>query len=110
MAPGEANVAPPKVVALIVPEPVTFKDAPEPTSIAAVVFVPEVMALNAELPPPEPQSIPVPLITPDELTCKHCVDPVIPVVIVPEAVKAAVVKVPVNVGETVIAKVPPVPD
>ena len=30
-----------------------------------------------EPPPPEPQSDPVPLISPAELTCTHCVSPVI---------------------------------
>ena len=33
--------------------------------------------------PPLPQSDPVPLTTPDELTCRHCVDPVIGNVTVP---------------------------
>jgi hypothetical protein len=47
-----ANVA--AVVAAIVPEPVTPRLAPVPTSIAAVVLVPLVKAENAELPPPQP--------------------------------------------------------
>ena len=44
------------VVAAIVPEPEADKEAPEPTTIEAVTFVPEVMSLNADEPPP-----PVPL-------------------------------------------------
>jgi hypothetical protein len=44
-------------VALIVPEPETVRLAPEPTTIAAEVFVPLVSELNAEL-PPVPQEAP----------------------------------------------------
>jgi hypothetical protein len=45
--------------------------------MAAVVFVPLVMALNADdPPPPEPQSDPVPEIRPELLACRHCVTPV----------------------------------
>lgn len=39
-------------VAAIVPAPVAANDEPEPTTIAAVVLVPEVNALNADEPPP----------------------------------------------------------
>lgn len=39
------------VVAAIVPDPLTARDAPVPTTIAAVVFVALVMALNAGAPP-----------------------------------------------------------
>ena len=47
IAPGAAKVAPPKVDALIVPVPVKFKDAPLPTTIAAMVLVPLVSEENA---------------------------------------------------------------
>src|SRR6185312_8500553 len=63
-------------VAVIVPLPLTARLAPVPTTIAAVVFVLPVNALNA-VEPPEPQSLPVPLTTPNVLTFKHCVEPVI---------------------------------
>jgi hypothetical protein len=39
-------------VAVIAPEPVGASDAPVPTSIAAVVFVAEVIDEKAKLPPP----------------------------------------------------------
>jgi hypothetical protein len=39
------------VVALIAPEPLALSDAPVPTVIVAVVLVPLVIELNAELPP-----------------------------------------------------------
>jgi hypothetical protein len=67
-------------VAAIVPDPVAARDPPVPTSIAAVVLVPEVIAENAGLPPPEHplvvapplasvQSVaPVPLIVPEVST------------------------------------------
>lgn len=66
IGPGDTNVAPPNVDALIVPEPVNPKLAPVPTSMAAAVLVPLRIALNAaELapqPPPESTSNPaVPL-------------------------------------------------
>lgn len=51
IAPGLANVAPPKVEALIVPVPVKFKEAPDPTTIAAVVFVPDAIVEKAGEPP-----------------------------------------------------------
>jgi hypothetical protein len=47
MGPGAAKVAVPSVVALIVPVPLIVNDAPEPTTIAAVVFVALEIALNA---------------------------------------------------------------
>jgi len=43
---------------VIVPLPVGASEAPVPTSIAAVVFVPEVRAEKA-LPLPDPQAAPV---------------------------------------------------
>ena len=39
-------------VAPMVPVPVTARDAPEPTTMAAVVFVPPVIAEKADPPPP----------------------------------------------------------
>ena len=39
-------------VAAMVPEPVADSDEPDPTTKAADVFVPPVMAEKAELPPP----------------------------------------------------------
>ena len=45
------GVEPFKRVALMLPLPLTLSDAPVPTTIAAVVFVPAVMALKAEDPP-----------------------------------------------------------
>jgi hypothetical protein len=51
IGPGAAKVAAPNVVALIVPVPLIVNDAPEPTTIAAVVFVALVIALKAV---PEP--------------------------------------------------------
>ena len=53
MTPGDRNVAPFKVVALIVPDPEVDSDAPEPTTIAAVMFVPLVMAGKDVLTVPE---------------------------------------------------------
>lgn len=47
IAPGAAKVAPLRVVELIVPLPLTVSDAPVPTIIAALAFVPEVMAEKA---------------------------------------------------------------
>jgi hypothetical protein len=47
IAPGEAKVAPFKLEALTVPEPVKFKEAPDPTTIAACVLVPEVITEKA---------------------------------------------------------------
>ena len=61
---------------MIIPEPEYVRAPPVPTVIVAVVLVPLVIALNAEPPPPDPQSDPVPDTTPDVLTCKHWVDPV----------------------------------
>lgn len=43
------------------------------------------------VPPPEPQSTPVPVTTPFVSTCKHCVEPLIP-----EIVSCDVVALPVN--------------
>jgi hypothetical protein len=57
--------------AVTVPDPVGLKLAPVPTSIAAVVFVPPVIELKADEPPPPPQSTPVPDIRPEVFTCKH---------------------------------------
>ena len=48
MAAGTAQVLPNKDEALMVPEPPKFKDAPEPTTIAAIMFVPLVISPNAE--------------------------------------------------------------
>lgn len=45
-------------VAPMVPEPLTARVPPEPTTMAAVVFVPLVIALKALLPPP-PQALPL---------------------------------------------------
>lgn len=75
--PVPSPVMPPTgaAVAVIVPLPVAPKLAPVPTNIAAVVFVADVSALNAAL-PPALQSLPVPEIKPAVLTCKHCVEPV----------------------------------
>lgn len=52
IVPGLAKVAPFSIEALIVPVPVKFNEAPEPTTIAAAVFVPPVIAENATDPPP----------------------------------------------------------
>lgn len=51
IAPGLAKVAPAKAEALIVPVPPKFSEAPDPTTIAAVVLVPEAMVENAGEPP-----------------------------------------------------------
>ena len=56
-------------------------------------------------PPPLPQAEPEPATTPDEFTCKHCVEPVIPLKVKPEAVAAPSVGV-VKVGLVVIATLP----
>lgn len=45
-----------------------------------------VSADHAVLPPPDPQTLPVPLTTPEVFTCKHCVDPVMPLRVSPESV------------------------
>lgn len=52
IVPGESQVLPSKVEALIVPVPVKLSDAPDPTTIAAVVFVPLVMLEKDVEPPP----------------------------------------------------------
>ena len=51
IAPGSAKVFPPRVVALIVPDPLT---ANEPAISNAALFVPPVMSLKAVEPPPPP--------------------------------------------------------
>lgn len=73
------------VVAAIVPDPEIASDAPVPTTIAAAVFVDPVRAENAVL-PPDPQSDPVPLTTPEELACRHCVPVATSLKVRPEAV------------------------
>jgi hypothetical protein len=45
--------------------------------------VPAENDVTVPLPPPAPQSLPVPLSVPDVLTCRHCVDPVMGSVSVP---------------------------
>jgi len=57
-------------VAVIVPLPEAPSDAPVPTTIAAVVLVDPVRALNA-VDPPDPQALPVPLSTPVLDACTH---------------------------------------
>src|SRR5581483_6218246 len=42
--------------------------------------------VTVPLPPPAPQSLPVPERTPDVLTCRHCVEPVMPENVVPPSV------------------------
>jgi hypothetical protein len=100
IAPGLARVAPPSAEALIVPEPEKFNEAPVPTTIAAVVFVPEVIALKAGVPPvlsdehaQPPPSVhfkislsaqPLSSVNPEEDTCRPElleVDPVVPDVV-----------------------------
>ncbi len=46
MGPGAANVAPLRLDALIVPDPVKSIDAPVPTVMVALLFVPEVITLK----------------------------------------------------------------
>lgn len=86
-----------KLVAPMVPVPETASEPPVPSTIAAVVFVPLVRPLNAVL-PPDPQSEPVPERTPEVLTCKHCVEPVMPDRVRPDAVAAPILGV-VRAGE-----------
>jgi hypothetical protein len=57
IGPGEANVAPPSVVALFVPDPLTVSDEPEPSTIAAVVFVPDEMAVNEVVAAEHPEQL-----------------------------------------------------
>jgi hypothetical protein len=71
IAPGEAKVAPPRLDALIVPEPAKPILEPVPTTIAACVLVADVIALKATLAELARQSEPVPVIKPTELTCRH---------------------------------------
>src|SRR5258706_70058 len=52
MVPGEAQVPPNKVEALMVPVPVKSREAPEPTTMVAVVLVPEVIFEKDEPPLP----------------------------------------------------------
>ena len=51
IVPGVAQVPPSKDDALIVPDPVKSSEAPVPTNIAAVVFVPLVRSENRDDPP-----------------------------------------------------------
>src|SRR5258708_38738181 len=60
IAPGAAKLAPPKVVALIAPEPLTPREPPVPTT-NAWVFVPAVIALKA---PPAPLPLEAAVIRP----------------------------------------------
>lgn len=85
-------------VAAIVPDPLTPKEAPVPTSITAEILVPPVSVLNALPPPADPQSEPVPEISPDVFTCKHWVEPVMPVSVSEVAVAAPMLGV-TSVGE-----------
>ena len=65
-----------------------MSDATTAPVVGEMVKVVSEFATEETAPPPEPQSDPVPVTTPDVLTCKHWIMPVIGVVIVP-----------VNVGE-----------
>ena len=67
------------LVAAIVPVPDTARLPPVPMTSAAA-FVPAVIALKAGE-PPLPQSDPVPVTTPVELACRHCVEPVMPAMV-----------------------------
>lgn len=107
--PGVPNAIPAESeFAVTVPEPVGLKLAPVPTSIAAVVFVPLVIELKADDPPPPPQSTPVPEIRPVVFTCKHCVEPVMPVSVRELNDPAAGVALPIagGVDALAVAKVP----
>src|SRR6516165_327803 len=67
-----------------------WPSANEPTTapvVGEMVSVPSPL-LTLETAPPAPQALPVPLTMPDVLTVRHCVEPVMPVVIVPVAVSA----------------------
>lgn len=59
-------------------------------------------------PPPLPHGAPVPSIAPDELTCTHWVEPVIPVSVIALKVPAAGVVPPIagGVAKFCVAKVP----
>lgn len=80
--------------------PLTVVDAatPPPNNVPEVLFQvgtnPTVDVPGPETlppPPPDPHADPVPAMMPEEFTCKHCVDPVIGVVIVPVKVGLATV-------------------
>ena len=92
IVPGIAQVPASRVVALMVPEPEMVKLAPVPTTIAAAVLVLEVRPLKVVEAAEAPQSDPSPETTPEEFTCKHCVEPVTLVVRFP--VSVMVVKLP----------------
>lgn len=82
-------------VAVIVPLPEAANDAPVPTTIAAAVFVPLVIALNAELPLP-PQAEPASTILPFESTSRQWPFVSVPLVVptVPVLPLIAVIPVP----------------
>lgn len=77
------------LVAWITPVPLGTIEAPVVTVIVAVELIPVVRLVKARV-PLAPHSVPAPEITPEEFTCKHCIDPV-----------TGVVMVPVNVGDAV---------
>jgi hypothetical protein len=89
-------------LALIVPVPAVVSEPPVPTVIAAVVFEPVVMALNAGAPA---QPDPDPATTPEVLTCRHCVEPVIVLIVTPVAVAAPMFGV-TKVGEVAKTSAP----
>lgn len=80
---------------VVVESPLEIVIAPvEPLTIAGYV------AARLVTPPaPVPQSLPVPLTTPEVFTCKHCVEPVIPESVSVLAIEAP----PLNVRRVEVA-------
>jgi hypothetical protein len=82
----------------MLPEPVADKLAPEPTTPVKVVLVP-LVRLAKGVAEPEPQVAPVPEITPEELACKHCVVPVVAMLVKELKVPAFGVVPPMGGGD-----------
>jgi hypothetical protein len=88
-----------EVVMATLPVPLTVYSPSTPALLkSTLVSVPEVMAVVPTVREllPVPQSAPVPEITPELFTCKHCVEPVMP----------ERVTVPERVAEPIVGEVP----